>query len=87
MLEFASAKLQDLCSLLLRGYMSPIKVRSEINGFVTLDCVVETSYGDRSERKISPIVIKMWIPIVPAEGRFSENWAPLILVMSRVSNE
>ena len=24
--------------------------------------------------------------MIPAEGRFSENWAPLILVMSRVSN-
>ena len=24
--------------------------------------------------------------MVPAEGRFSENWAPLILVMSQTSN-
>ena len=42
----------------------PIKVCSKINGFVTLPCVVEASYHDRSERKTCPIDMKIWILIV-----------------------
>ena len=44
----------------LNPYMiSLIKVRSKTNGFVTLLCVVDASYHNRSERKSYLIVMKI----------------------------